>query len=223
MSQINARLVYKNAVRSMVKAGVDPSKAILSQSYLRFERVASTSVTNYQFGVLLNDNPQGSVVRSTESRLQLQDAFYCSQIQFFIALADSATATDYKNYTYPSPFVFTGGSGAVAQGLYNVYNGTLSLNVNNRTIVTSWDLLRHLEINQTQQNAASGSGVNEDQFSGGYSASFVAEPNWVLIGSKNNQLSIQLPTSIPALTSGKTTVLGITMRGVLAQNCTVVS
>ena len=221
MSQINARLVYKNAVRSMVKAGVDPSKAILSQSYLRFERIASTSVTNYQFGVLLNDVPQGSTVRPLENRLQLQDAFYCSQIQFFIALADSATATDYQNSTYPNPNIFTGAG--VAQGLYNAYNGALSLTVNNRQICVAWDLVRHLEKNQTQQNATLTSGVNQDQFSGGYSASFVAEPNWVLIGSKNNQLSIQLPSAITALTAGKTTVLAIVMRGVLAQNCTVVS
>jgi hypothetical protein len=168
-------------------------------------------------------SPLQVLVLSTqlEQRLQLQDAFYCSQIQFFLGLADSATATDYKNFTYPSPYNFTGTG--VAQGLYNVYNGTLSLSVNNRTIVTQWDLLRHLEINQTQQNATIASGVNEDQFSGAFSAGFVAEPNWVLIGSKNNQLSIQLPSAIPALTATKTTILAITMRGVLAQNCTVVS
>lgn len=221
MSQINARLVYKNAVRSMVKAGVDPSKAILSQSYLRFERVASTSVTNYQFGVLLNDVPQGSTVRPLENRLQLQDAFYVSQIQFFICLADSATATDYQNSTYPNPNIFTGAG--VAQGLYNAYNGQMSLTVNNRQICVSWDLVRHLSKEQTQQNATLASGVNQDQFNGGSSGSFVAEPNWVLIGSKNNQLSIQLPSAIPALTATKTTVLAIVMRGVLAQNCTVVS
>jgi hypothetical protein len=107
--------------------------------------------------------------------------------------------------------------------MYNFYNGTMSLTVNNRTITTSWDLFRHLEIPQTQQNAAAASGVSSDQLTGGYSTSFVCEPNWVLIGSKNNQLSIQLPAAVGTLQAGVTTVFTVLMRGVLAQNCTVVS
>ena len=175
MSQLNARLVYRNAVRSMKAAGVDPSKAILSQSYLRLERTASTTVTNYQFGVLLNDTPQGAAVRPNEQRLQLQDAFYVSSVQVFYSLASSATATDYSPITWPNPFKLTTAGAATA--MYNFYNGNLSLTVNNRQIVTSWDLLRHLEIPQTQQNAAAASGVNSDQLTGGYSTSFVCEPN----------------------------------------------
>jgi hypothetical protein len=221
MSQINARLVYRNAKRSMVAAGVDPSKAILSQSFLRLERVANTATTNYQFGVLLNDSPQGAAVRPTEQRLQLQDAFFCSSVQVFYSLATSATATNYGPITWPNPFDLTTAGASAA--MYNFYNGTMSLTVNNRTIVTSWDLFRHLEVPQTQKNNAAGAGVNHDQLTGGYSTSFVCEPNWVLIGSKNNQLSIQLPAAIGTLQAGVTTVLTVLMRGVLAQNCTVVS
>jgi hypothetical protein len=221
MSQLNARLVYKNAVRSMVKAGVNPQQAILSQSYLRLERVASTSVTNYQFGVLLNDTPQGQSVRPNEVRLNLQDAFYVSSIQIVVSLASSATATDYDFYTWNNPFIFSTAGAAAA--LNNLYNGQLSLSVNNRTICTNWDILRHKEVPQTQQNATAGSGVNSDQKTGMYSASSVCEPNWVLIGSKNNNLSIQLPASIGTLQASSTTVIGIILRGVLAQNCTVVS
>lgn len=221
MSQLNARLVYRNAKRSMIAAGVDPSKAILSQSFLRLERVANTSTTNYQFGVLLNDSPQGAAVRPNEQRLQLQDAFFCSSVQVFYSLASSATATDYAPITWPNPFKLTTVGAAAA--MQNFYNGTMQLTVNNRTIVTSWDLLRHLEIPQTQQNAAAGSGVNSDQLTGGYSTSFVCEPNWVLIGSKNNQLQIQLPAAVSVLQASVTTVFTVLMRGVLAQNCTVVS
>ena len=221
MSQINARLVYRNAKRSMVAAGVDPSKAILSQSFLRLERVANTSTTNYQFGVLLNDTPQGAATRPTEQRLQLQDAFFCSSVQVFYSLAASATATNYAPITWPNPFDLTTAGAAAA--MYNFYNGTMSLTVNNRTIVTSWDLFRHLEVPQTQKNNAAGAGVNSDQLTGGYSTSFVCEPNWVLIGSKNNQLSIQLPAAVGTLQAGVTTVFTVLMRGVLAQNCTVVS
>lgn len=223
MSQLNARLVYRNAVRSMKAAGVDPSKAILSQSFLRFERVASTAVTNYQFGVLLNDSPQGQSVRPLEQRLQLQDAFYCSAVQIYFSNAANIADTNYFPSFFPS--AQNAGSAAVAAALYNWYQASLSLSVNNRTIVTSWSLMRHLEIPQTQQTVANPpTGANQDMKNGGTSGTFVCEPNWVLIGSKNNQLSVQLPAAIgtlPASPGG--IILGITLYGVLAQNCTVVS
>jgi hypothetical protein len=221
MSQINARLVYRNAVRSMKAAGVDPSKAILSQSFLRFERVASTAVTNYQFGVLLNDTPQGQAVRPLENRLQLQDAFYCSSVQVYFSYTADVNNTNYAPSFFPS--TTSASSAAIAAALGNFYNGQLSLSVNNRTIVTAWSLLRHLDIPMTQSTTGT-TAAPLDQKNGGTSGSFVCEPNWVLIGSKNNQLSIQLPAAIgtlPAAPAG--IILGITLYGVLAQNCTVVS
>lgn len=222
MSQLNARLVYRNAVRSMKAAGVDPSKAILSQSYLRFERVASTAVTNYQFGVLLNDTPQGQSVRPLEQRLQLQDAFYTSAVQIYFSYTSNIANTNYLPSFYPS-LENTGAVAGVAAALGNFYNSQLSLSVNNRTIVTSWNVMRHYEAPQTQATGTA-TPPTVDQKTGGYSGSFVCEPNWVLIGSKNNQLSIQLPAAIGTLpTSPAGIILGITLYGVLAQNCTVVS
>jgi len=206
----------------MKAAGVDPSKAILSQSFLRFERVATTTQTNYQFGVLINDSPSGQQVRPLEQRLQLQDAFYCSQVQVYFSNAASTTDTNYFPSFFPS--AQNAGSAAIAAALYNFYQGTLSLSVNNRTIVTAWSLMRHLDIPQTQQTSATTAGNNFDQKNGGYSGSYVCEPNWVLIGSKNNQLSIQLPNAIGTLPSSPGgIILGVTLYGVLAQNCTVVS
>lgn len=222
MSQINARLVYRNAVKSMLKAGVDPKQAILSQSFLRLEVVASTSKTSYQFGVLVNDQPQGNQQRATETRLNLQDAFYCSSVQFFTALASSATATDFSLDTYPNPRKYSTAGASAA--LYNLYNGVLSLTVNNRVICPAWSMLRHLEINQTQQTVTPvATTVPLDEFSGARSTAFACEPNWVLIGSKNNQLTVNLPAAIGTLQAAATTVLVIELRGVLAQNVTVVS
>lgn len=220
MSQINQRLVFQNAKRALVRAGVNPQTAILSQSYLRLEAVASTSVTNYQFGVLVNDAPQGRSQRATENRLNLQDAFYCSQIQIFTGLATSATDTAFSLDSWPNPFKYT--TAGAADALNNLYNGYLSLTVNNRVITPSWDILRHLDVPQTQQNAAAASGVNTDQFSGIMTASATVEPNFVLIGSKNNNLTINLPGAIGTLQAGSTTIIAIVMRGVLAQNVTPV-
>lgn len=225
MSQINQRLVFRNAVKSMVKAGVNPASAVLSQSYLRLERLASSTVTNYQFGVLSNDVPQGSSVRTNEQRLSLQDSFFVSSIQMFISLASSSTTTSYTPMSYPNPHVFTDAGAATA--LMNLYNSNISLTVNNRTIATSWDTLRHYEVPQTQQTAINNTtaGNASDMLSGGFSASYAVEPNWVLIGSKNNVLQINLPSAIGTLqtTSSPSTVIILMLRGVLAQNSTSVN
>ena len=85
----NQRGVFNNAVKSLIAAGQDPAKAILSQSYLRLEVVANTSTTNYQFGVLVNDIAKGGsqvqAVRPTEQRLNLQDAFYVGSVQMLFS------------------------------------------------------------------------------------------------------------------------------------------
>lgn len=221
MNQVNSRLVYKSALRAMVKAGVNPDQAILSQSYLRLEVLAATNRTNYQFGVLVNDAPQGNQPRQNEQRLNLQDAFYVGSVGIYTALASSATTTDYAYDTYPNRFKYTTAGAALA--LNNLYQGVMSLTVNNRVITPSWSVMRHLNVPQTQQNAALASGVNLDQFDGSEYTQYACEPNWVLIGSKNNQLQIQLPAAIGTLQAAQTTILAIELRGILAQNVTVVS
>lgn len=222
MSQVNARLVYKNAVIAMKDAGIDPKKAILSQSFLRLEVVASTGTTTYQYGVLVNDQPQGNAPRRTETRLNLQDAFYVGSVQMFTALASSAAATDFVLDSYPNPRKYSTAGAAAA--LQNLYNGYLSLTVNNRVITPSWDLYRHYDAPQTQQSTAPiAAGVPLDEFNGNMTGAVSCEPNWVLIGQKNNQLQLTLPNAIGTLQAVSTTVLVIILRGVLAQNVTVVS
>jgi len=219
-SQTGARLVYRNAVKSMIRAGVDPKSAVLSQSYLRFEQLVSSSKTNYQFGVLVNDSGNSGVaVRPTEQRLNLQDSFYVSSVQVLIANTTS-TATSFPLYSYPSKAGWS-----VATDWYNLYNGSLSLTVNNRTIVTAWDLQRHFEANQTQYSTTNPTQTGiVDQYSGLSNGSCETEPNWVLIGSKNNSLNINLPAAISTITGvAAASYICVILRGVLAQNVTVVS
>lgn len=218
---MNQRLVYRNAYRAMQRAGVNPAQAILSQSYLRLERVASTSSTSYQFGVLVNDQPGGSTIRPLEQRLNLQDSFFVSSIQMFIYNTTNATDTDAVFQSYPSPTYFTA---TAAQALYQLYNGTLNLTVNNRVITPNWDLNRHLCVPQTQQTVTPiDAGTVVNQFEGSTYGEYACEPNWVLIGSKNNSLTINLPNAISTLKATSTTVITLMLRGVLAQNSTQVS
>ena len=221
MGQMNSRLVYRNAYRAMQRAGVNPSQAILSQSFLRLERTVSTNVTSYQFGVLTNDQPGGSTIRATENRLALQDSFFVSSVSLYLYNTTNSTDTDAVFQTYPSPTYWTA---TAAQALYQVYNGELSLTVNNRVITPSWDLYRHMVVPQAQQVVtpiASTTVIN--QFDGSSYGEYTCEPNWVLIGSKNNNLTINLPNAVSSLKASSTTVIALILRGVLAQNSTQVS
>jgi len=220
MSQVNARLVYRNALRAMQTAGIDPRTAILSQSFLKLEVVAATGKTNYQFGVLVNDNIGGQPSRATETRLNLQDAFYVGTVQIYTSLADSATATDYAPITWNNQFNFTTSGAALA--LNNFYNGSYSLTVNNRVITPNLPMVRHKYVPILQQNAAAASGVNTDAFDGMEATALACEPNWVLIGSKGNQLVLNLPAAIGTLQASATTVISCVMSGILAQNVTSV-
>ena len=210
-TQGGARLVYKNAQEALVRAGVNPQQAVLSQSYLRFEQTLSTTKTSYNFGVLNNQTIDAQAQTPTEYRLNLQDAFYISEIMVYIAKAASATDSSFALQTYPNSVTFPTG----AASLYTLYNGTLSLTVNNRQIVPASDLTKFLQIPQTQ-----GTGMTiVSQFDGSWAN--VVEPNLVLIGSKNSVFNISIPAAFSAL-DAETRVV-ILCRGILAQNVTVVS
>jgi len=214
-TQGGARLVYKNAQDALVRAGVNPQSAVLSQSYLRFENTLSTTKTSYDFGVLNNQSISGSTQYPTEQRLNLQDAFYISEIMIYIGKASSTTDSSYVLQTYPNTVTFSTSGAAAA--LYTLYNGVLSLTINNRQIVPSSDLTKFLQIPQTQLTAATNSPVT--QFDGAWAN--VVEPNLVLIGSKNSLFNITIPSAFAALDANTRVV--ILCRGILAQNVTVVS
>jgi hypothetical protein len=221
MSQVNARLVYRNALRAISRAGADPSTAILSQSYLRLTAIVSPTITSYRFGVLINDSSTGVTgALPTDQKLQLQDAFYVGSIQWWLGLPATPTATDYPALTWNNPNVFSTPNAATA--LENFYQSTYSLTVNNRVISPAMPMSRHKYIPILQQNDAAGAGVNTDAFNGIEDTALACEPNWVLIGSKNNQFVLNLPAAIGTLQADKTTVITCTMSGILAQNVTPV-
>lgn len=214
-TQGGARLVFKNAQDALVRAGVNPAAAVLSQSYMRFENFLTTTKTSYDFGVLNNQTISGQAQAPTEQRLNLQDAFYVSEIMVYIAKAASSTDSSFKLETFPSPTTFTTVGAAAA--LYTLYNGNLALTVNNRQIVPNSDLTKFLQVPQTQTTGATNPPVN--QFDGAWSN--VVEPNLVLIGQKNSLFNITIPSAFAALDANTKVV--IIVRGVLAQNVTSVS
>lgn len=219
-SQMNARLVFDNARNLIQSAGFSVNQAILSQSYIRSEVLMSTSVTNYHLPILVNDN-QNNYTSVTMNLLNLQDAFVVSSIGIFVAAPATSTTTAFPLYTYPNSVVFS--TAGAASALYNLYNGQLQLTVNNRQIMPSWDIYRHLWIGQSQQGIYTGTAnTGLDQNDGSESGYYPVEPNIVLVGSKNNQLNIQLPAAIGTLQASAAPKIVVVMRGLLCQNVTPV-
>ena len=219
-TQHGQRLVFENARNLVKNAGFDVNQAVLSQSYIRSEIAMSTSTTSYHVPVLVNDTQNGNAF-ATEQRLQLQDAAVISSVGVFVSLPASASTTAFPLYSYPNQVVFSTSGAATA--LYNLYGGYMQMNINNRVIVPAWGLYKHLNVPQTQQGSQAGAtngGI--DQFDGTSQGYYPMEPNVVLVGSKNNQISLNLPSAIGTLQAGVAPRIVVIFQVILAQNVTPV-
>jgi len=220
-SQIGTRLAFEKAKKGIEAAGFSLNRAVLSQSYLRSELALSTSKTNYQFPVLINDSSQGTIT-NTSFLLNLQDAFYISSIGVFFAKPSSSTDTTFQLVTYPNASIFS--TSNTASSLYSFYNGNMQITINNRQVVSGIDIYRFYQVPQQQQTANADyttSGISyKDQQDGSQSAMYHIEPGIVLSGSKQNVIQINLPAALAAVETNSRVVLYMT--GHLAQNVTSV-
>lgn len=212
---VGQRIIFENAKKTLHNNGVDPGQAVLTQSYLRLEQPFTTTQTNILFPILLNQQAGGVAQTITERRLQLQDSFVVSELAVFLWIsAGSPAITHFQSY--PSFFVY-GANAGPAQVLYHSY---LTLSVNNQVLVPFWDTFRSYAVFQTQNLAAVAAASPDDMLNGRDDIFYPTEPNWILIGSKNNILTLVLPNAPSAVTANTKVV--IFARGVLAQNSTSV-
>lgn len=220
MDTLGSRMAYDKAKEAINNAGFSAGQAVLSQGYIRTEVALSLTKTSYQFPILVNDNINGTSF-NTSNLLNLQDAFYVSSIGLFFCKPTSSTDTTFQLATYPNASLF---AAAAATSLYTWYNSSLQLTVNNRQIIPSYDLYRHYSVPQQQTTANADyitSGINyKDQQSGADSGFYPVEPGWVLVGSKNNTLIVNLPQAMANVDANSRAV--IIFRGHLAQNVTPV-
>jgi hypothetical protein len=212
---VGQRIIYENAKATLRANNINPDTAILTQSYLRLEQPLTTTLTNILFPVLLNQQAGGVAQTVTERRLQLQDSFVVSELAVFLWIsAGSPAITHFQSY--PSFFVY-GANAGPTQALYHSY---LTLSVNNQVIVPFWDVFRSYAVFQTQNLAAVAATSPDDMLSGRDDVFYPTEPNWILIGSKNNVLTLVLPNAPTAVAAN--TKIVVYARGVLAQNSTSV-
>lgn len=231
MNGILARANFENAVKlfynafnrnpdgSIINPSWNPIEAFkLTQSTLRMEQPIVNNTTVYQFPVLVNVNNGSQQQFNTEIRLNMQDTFVPTEIHIGVAKPSGTDASDFKILTYEAPATF---SAAASQALLNLWNGTLEIKVNKDVKLTNWDLDRHYFAPQTQQTAAPGAGSPIDQINGADDGWYPMEPYVLLIGSQGIQTTITLPNAISTVDANSRIV--VRMRGVLAQNSTVVS
>jgi hypothetical protein len=223
-SQIGQRLAFQNASNAVKRAGQSPANAVLSQSFLRLETGLVAGNTQYKFDILVNENTQ-TTNYNTQLKLNLQDSFIVSQIGFFVCAPASTTDASYRLLTYPNKTAFT----THATALNTLYNGYMSLTINQRTIIPNWDLYKHLDVPTTQQNMVTGTFASttgagllaDDQNNAGDFGFFPCEPNIVLVGSKKNDLTVTLPAGLATVATNSRLVC--IFRGILAQNTTSVN
>jgi hypothetical protein len=211
-ANIAARMVYENALQALAQAypGQDLRKFKCTQSFLRLELALSITKTQYQFQIL--NQTTGSQF-NTEQRLNLQDSFVTSEMGIFLAKPASAVDSTFELDTAANAVTYTN-----AAAMQAIYNAVLQINVNNDVIVPAWDLSRHFYRPQTQLTAAVNSPLTQKRLS---EDGFVpVEPNIVMVGSKNNIITINLQNALTAVDANSRIVL--ILRGVLAQNSTSV-
>lgn len=238
-SQIGSRMAFQNAANAVKRAGLNPGNAVLSQSYLRLEVPLVAAATSYKFDVLVNESVNGTI--NTQQKLNLQDAFVANQIGFYLGVPSAATSTAFRLLTYPainSTAVTTGTTAAFTQtqavDAYSIYNGYMQLTVNQRTVITAWDLARHLFIPPVQlaSNASASTAalaavgsaaghMNDDNFNAADMGLFPAEPNVVLAGNKKNDLTVTMPAGPASIPTNSRLICII--RGILAQNVTPIN
>lgn len=225
-----ARAMFYNAFRDQFPATAEGDQKCkelvasfaLSQSELRFEVELLSTQNNFLFGVTNNQPNTNNVQFITEQRLNLQDSFCVNEHALLVGFPPSRTSSRFAAQAYANPTIFTG-AGVADEINNNLYtNGSLQWKVNNRVLVPYRGTLNHYYKPQTQQTAAYGAGSPLDQFRGAEDGSVTDEPNLVLIGSKNSQIYLNLVSSMSTGTFTTERAILI-VRGILAQNSTVVS
>ena len=212
-SQMGLRLVYENSKALVNQLGYDTSHAVATQSFLRSEVLLTTTSASYSVPILVNQNTSNTNVRL--SLLNLQDLFVVSELSVFL-VSGANTSGSAPFYEYPDPTVFTTG----AAQLMNVYNGNLSIIANNQQILPKWDILKHYFTPQTQK----GVGVTAqtvfpiNQVDASEDTVYPVEPNIVINGAANYQISLNLPAAPTTLDAN--TYVAFLFSGILLQNCT---
>lgn len=223
-SYIQAKKMFFKAFRDKFNNDGDCASYVeslkLSQSEIRLEVELDAVRNSFVFGLTPNQTNTTNVQFNTERRLNLQDSLCVNEYGIFVAQPASRTDTAYNLRTYGNTQDFAAADAAALDTTF-YSNGGLQVRANNDVIIPYRGLFNHLYRPQTQQTAALGAASPKDQIRGSEDGMITAEPNLVLIGSKNYVPEIVLASALASAAAFERCIL--IFRGILAQNSTVVS
>ncbi len=192
-----------------------------SESFLRFETALGTGgVVSFgvNTGIVVQPN---TAVLPTEQRLAQGDIFVVTHIKFDISeyASDTPTAANISNrrrYFWPNAFIFAGANQA---NLWTIYNGFLTVQVDNVKYLPQVPMDQYLRISETQQGvdqaAATATSVNlGDSQTNGLWGYVECDP-FALRGNRKNVWDVTLPTSVAFDDAALTTYASFTVRGYL--------
>lgn len=125
--------------------------SLVAPSFLRLERTINGTFNSVNFYTLGNENSP----LVTEKRLEISDAFAVTKLGLFISKVGSSTSPSNAELseailrTYPNASVFSG-SGE-ASNLMAIYNGYLSLTVDQKVVIDSLPTNQFYQVPQTIQ------------------------------------------------------------------------
>lgn len=223
-----AKVMFYKAFRNNFPATMDGDRACkqyveslkLSQNEIRVEVNLTTTASNFLFGLTPNQANTSNVQFLTENRLNLQDTLCVNEHGIFVAQTTGNNDAAYEFHTYGNTQAFAAAD-ALALNSTFYKNGQLVIKCNNDVIVPGRGLYNHFYSPQTQQTGPLGAGSPGDQLRGAEDGFITDDPNIVLVGSKNYQIEVQLKAAMASAAANLRCIL--ILRGVLAQNSTVVS
>lgn len=211
------RALY-NALQQKKKKGEFATNSIITESFLRFE-TPLTSSQSVTFNVLAG---MGANQQSTEHRLKTPDSFIITEMSLMIRKTTSTiTAAQSKLFTYPEATVFS--KAGESQALENVYNGFMTVKIDQTTWIDSLDLSRFRRVGLAQQglavsaNATANIQLQSEQSNNSWGYDCLT-PSIKLDGGSNNDITLNLPESIDMTgVSGTTNFAVLVVRGFLVQ------
>lgn len=208
-------------ILARIKNAYPGENVVHTQSYLRLEAALATQ-TNINFNVLQNVGN----ANVTERRLAITDVFTITGISMMIYKAGAAAAATQAEIavsvlrTWPNAQVFTGVG--EASNLMAFYNSFLTIKVDSRVYLNAMDLMRFYRVGTSQQNvgssAVSNVAVQRDEFTETNYGFAKMAPTISLSGAGNNEISVQLPSSINLAGTSSQNFAVCYLRGILSQN-----
>jgi len=223
MYQINAFTQAEEArlaVDLAGKLGYNVSEARPTSSFIRTVQPIVATANQYTFPIKNTDPGANDYV--VNNLVDQQNIFVCFSIGMFVTLG-ADTASNLVPYTYVNTTVITT-SGAPA-ALLNLWNGTLTVSVNQIQLLPAWDVLRHYAVPDTQQQSlitysAATPIPLVDSINGAITGQFPIQKGVILNGAANTIWQLTLPNAIGTVQS--TSRIEFLMRGQLLVNVTTV-